>query len=198
MEPKIEMRKSAEIEHALLEVIHKRRSKRAYTDQPIDQKTIDSLFEAARWAPSSNNEQPWVYLYATRAQTELWSILFETLNDSNKVWASQAPLLVLTVVRKNFRRNDQPNGSAKYDLGGANAFLSLQATHMGLNVHQMGGFNRTQAMEKLHMPDSHEPVIMLAIGYPGVAESLPENLKLRELAPNERYTKDSFVMNKTF
>jgi nitroreductase len=192
------MQKSAQIEHPLLDVIHKRRSKRAYSDKAIDQGTIDSLFEAARWAPSSNNEQPWVYIYAKKDQPELWNKLFETLNESNKVWAENAQLLVLSVIRKNYLRNDQPNSSAKYDLGAANAFLSLQATHVGLNVHQLGGFNRQKATENMVIPETHEPVIIMAIGYPGIAESLPENLKVRELAPNERYTKDSFVMNKTF
>jgi len=198
MEPKIEMQKSAQVEHELLDVIHKRRSKRAYLNKPIEQNTIDSLFEAARWAPSSNNEQPWVYIYATKDQTVLWNKLFETLNESNKIWAENAPLLVLSVIRKNFLRNDQPNHSAKYDLGAANAFLSLQATHVGLNVHQLGGFNRQKAIENMVIPETHEPVIMMAIGYPGIAESLPENLKLREQTPSERYTKNSFVMNKTF
>ena len=192
------MQKSTQIEHTLLDVIHKRRSKRAYIDKPIEQNVIDALFEAARWAPSANNEQPWVYIYATKDQKELWNKLFETLNDSNRVWAENAPLLVLSVVRKNFLRNDLPNSSARYDLGAANAFLSLQATHEGLNVHQLGGFSKQKAIENMLIPETHEPVIIMAIGYPGVAESLPEKLKLRELAPNERYTKDSFVMNKTF
>ena len=198
MELKKEMQKSAQVEHELLEVIHKRRSKRAYLNKAVEQNIIDSLFEAARWAPSSNNEQPWVYIYATKDQTELWSKIFDTLNEGNKVWAESAPLLVLSVMRKNFLRNDQPNQSAKYDLGAANAFLSLQATHVGLNVHQLGGFNRQMATENMAIPDTHEPVIIMAIGYPGAAESLPENLKLREEKPNERYTKNSFVMNKTF
>lgn len=198
MKPKMEMQKSALVEHELLEVIHKRRSRRAYLSKAIDQATLDSLFEAARWAPSANNEQPWVYLYATKDQTTLWNKLFETLNDSNKIWAENAPLLVLSVIRKNFLGNDQPNTSAKYDLGAANAFLSLQATHVGLNVHQLGGFNRQKVVENMVIPETHEPVIMMAIGYPGTAESLPDNLKLREQTPNERYTKNSFVMNKTF
>jgi nitroreductase len=197
MDQKTEMQKSAQIEHELLDVIHKRRSKRAYLLKAIDQKIIDSLFEAARWAPSANNEQPWVYIYATKDQP-LWNKLFETLNDSNKIWAENAPLLVLSVIRKNFLRNDLPNGSAKYDLGAANAFLSLQATHVGLNVRQLGGFSGQKATENMMIPETHEPVIMMAIGYPGPAESLPENLKQRELTPNERYTKSSFVMNTTF
>jgi nitroreductase len=192
------MEKSAEIEHPLLEVIHQRRSLRAYENRSIEPEKIQALFEAARWAPSSSNEQPWVYIYATKDQPELWNKLFETLMDGNKIWAARAPLLILSLIRKNFVKNDKPNGSAKYDLGAANAFLSLQATHLGLNVHQMGGFDRQRATINLNVPDTHEVAVMMAVGYSGDPELLPENLKQRELSPRERYRKDSFVMNKTF
>lgn len=192
------MEKSTELEVPLLEVIQIRRSKRAYSDQSIEPEKIQSLFEAARWAPSSSNEQPWVYIYATKDQRELWQKLFDTLDDGNKIWAQHAPLLVMSLIRKNFIRNEKPNGSARYDLGGANAFLSLQATHLGLNVHQMGGFDRLKAMKNLSVPDTHEVAVMMAIGYSGNPETLPENLKLREISPRERYTQSAFVMNKTF
>ena len=135
------MQKSAEFESPVLDAIQQRRSRRAYRDKPVEVEKIHSLFEAARWAPSSVNEQPWLYLYATRDQAELWQKVFESLNDGNKVWAKNAPLLIVSLVRKNFIRNDHPNTSARYDLGGANALLSIQAAHLGLNVHQMGGFN---------------------------------------------------------
>jgi len=199
MEPVIAaMSKSSQVEFPVVELIEKRRSLRAYSSEPIDQESIDSLFEAARWAPSSVNEQPWVYMYATKDRGELWSKLLNTLVEGNRIWADQAPLLVLSMVRKNFIRNDRPNGSAKYDLGAANALLSLQATQLGLNVHQMGGFDKQQAIDSLQIPDTHEPVVMLAIGYPGQPELLSENLKSRELAPRERYTQEFFVMNKSF
>jgi nitroreductase len=101
-------------------------------------------------------------------------------------------------VRKNFIRNDHPNTSARYDLGAANAFLSLQAAHLGLNVHQMGGFDHTKLKENLNIPDNYEPVVVLAIGYPGDLQTLPDHLKQRELAPRERYLQQEFVMNKSF
>src|SRR5688500_16771752 len=137
MEVPIPMQKSSEFQSPIIELIQKRRSKRAYDDRPVEPEKIESLFEAARWAPSSVNEQPWLYIYATKGQP-LWSSIFEALLDGNKIWASHVPLLIVSLARKNFIRNDRPNGSARYDLGAANAFLSLQATHMGLNVHQMG------------------------------------------------------------
>jgi nitroreductase len=198
MEPLPRMQKSAEFESPILEVIQMRRSRRAYADKPVDKESINSLFEAARWAPSSVNEQPWLYLYATKDQSALWSKIFEPLNEGNKVWAKNAPLLILSLVRKNFMLNDRPNLSARYDLGAANAFLSLQAAHLGLNVHQMGGYNPSTIKSNLNIPDHYEPVVIMAIGYPGDATMLPENLKLRELAPRERYVQQEFVMNKTF
>ncbi|NOS94507.1 MAG: nitroreductase family protein [Cyclobacteriaceae bacterium] len=192
------MEKSSTIEQPLLEVIERRRSSRAYADKPVEPEKIKALFEAARWAPSSSNEQPWVYIYATQGQHELWSKLLNTLLEGNRIWANKAPLLVMALARKNFLANEKPNGSARYDLGAANAFLSLQATELGLNVHQMGGFNRETAKNELNIPDTHEAVVVMAIGYPGDVQMLAENFKLREAAPRERYVQDSFVMNQSF
>jgi nitroreductase len=194
----VTMLKSAEFESPILEVIQMRRSRRAYDAAPVEKEKISSLFEAARWAPSSVNEQPWMYLYATKDQTELWGKIFEALTEGNKVWAKNAPLLILSLVRKNHFRNDLPNVSARYDLGAANAFISLQAAHLGLNVHQMAGFSAAIAKKNLNIPDHFEPVVILGIGYPGNVEHLPENLKAREMAPRERYRQQEFVMNKSF
>ncbi|MBK5278234.1 MAG: nitroreductase family protein [Bacteroidia bacterium] len=192
------MQKSTQIEVQVIEEIQQRRSRRAYADNPIEPEKLHAIFEAARWAPSSMNEQPWTYIYATKNQPELWEKLFGVLNDGNKTWAGNAALLILSLARKKFRGNDQPNGSAKYDLGGANAFLSLQATHLGLNVHQMGGYDRLKAKEVLNISDAYEFGVMMAVGYPGDIESLPEGLRQRELAPRERYVQQEFAMNKSF
>lgn len=192
------MQKSAEFGAAVLDVIKKRRSRRAYASKTVEQEKIRSLFEAARWAPSSLNEQPWFYIYATADQQPLWNKIFEAVNEGNKVWARHAPLLIVSLARKNFIRFDSPNPSARYDLGAANAFLSLQAAHLGLNVHQMAGFDHKTVILNLGIPETYEPVIVMAIGYPGDTEKLPENLKARELAPRERYVEKEFVMNKSF
>jgi nitroreductase len=190
--------KSSDIEHPVFTEIRERRSRRAYSHQPVNEGDIKSLFEAARWAPSSSNEQPWVYLYATREQPELWNKIFDSLMEGNKIWAKDAPLLIVSMIRKNFLKNEKANGSAKFDLGAANAFLSLQATHLGLNVHQMGGFERDKAIANLNIPDTHEPVVVLAIGYLRDPDDLPEPFKTRETAPRERHTQDFFVMNNSF
>lgn len=190
--------KSTKIEYPVLTEIKDRRSKRAYSTTVVSEETIRSLFEAARWAPSSMNEQPWVYLYAVADNKELWNKIFASLNDSNKVWAQHAPLLVVSLARKTLLRNGAINGAAKYDVGAANALISLQATHAGLNVHQMGGYNKQILIDNLNIPETHEPTVVMAIGYAGDPESLTDNLKAREVAPRERYTQEFFVHTKPF
>ena len=193
------MQKSSEFSSPVLETIRQRRSRRAYASTPVEPEKIHSLFEAARWAPSSLNEQPWFYIYATREdQPELWQKIFDALNEGNKIWAHRAPLLIVSMVRKRFIRFDSENPAARYDLGAANAFLSLQAAHLGLNVHQIGGFNHGVIIKNLNIPEFLAPVIIMAIGYPGPLEELPENLQNRERAPRERYLKQEFVRNEAF
>lgn len=186
------------VETPVFETILLRKSRRAYSQQPVEPEKIRSLFEAARWAPSSVNEQPWTYLYATRKEEALWKKIFDTLSEGNKIWAKDAPLLIVSMVRKNFTRTGNVNTSAKYDLGGANAFLSLHATELGLNVHQMGGYDPATLRKDLNVPEAYELGVIMAVGYPGDADLLPENLKQRELAPRVRAQQDEFVMNKSF
>ncbi len=192
------MQKSNQIEHPVSDLIKNRKSIRAFSNQPIDPDKINSLFEATRWAPSSTNEQPWVYIYAARDQTELWDKLFSCLNDGNKAWAKDAPLLILSLARKSFTRFHGTNTYAMYDLGGANSFLSLQAVELGLQVRQMAGFHREKVIEQLNIPDTFEVGVFIAVGYPGDPETLPKNLKIREAAPRERFIQQEFVMNRGF
>ena len=192
------MQRSHEFHFPVLDLIQKRRSIRAFAPDLVEQEKINSLFEATRWAPSSTNEQPWVFIYATRDQTELWQKLFAPLNESNKVWAKDAPLLILSLTRKNFTRYEAPNAHALYDLGGANAFLSLQAVELGLQVRQMAGFDYDQAVSSLSIPDDYQVGVFMAVGYPGDPSVLPPNLKNREIAPRERFLQDVFVMNHPF
>jgi len=192
------MLKSNQVEHPVSDLIRNRKSTRAFSDRPIQEEHISSLFEATRWAPSSTNEQPWVYLYATRDQTVLWDKLFTCLNDGNKIWAKDAPLLILSLARKHFSNHIGANAYAMYDLGGANSFLALQAVELGLQVRQMAGFNRQRAIEQLNIPDAYDIGVFIAVGYPGDPQTLPEQLKLREFAPRERFLQREFVMNNTF
>ncbi|HYI78508.1 MAG TPA: nitroreductase family protein [Chryseolinea sp.] len=193
------MQKSNQVEHPILDLIKNRRSTRAFSNQPIEPERIYSLFEATRWAPSSTNEQPWLYIYATRDQAQLWHLLFDCLNEGNKLWAKDAPLLILSLARKNFSNYPGANAHAMYDLGGANSFLSLQAVEMGLQVRQMAGFNHKKTIEEIRIPEAtYEIGVFMAVGYPGDPETLPEKLKTRERAPRERFLQQEFVMNKIF
>jgi nitroreductase len=192
------MQKSSTIEHPISDLMRNRRSLRAFSSQAIETDKINSLFEATRWAPSSSNEQPWLYMYATRNQTELWSKFFDCLNDGNKIWMLDAPMLIVSLARKVFSRYDSENSHALYDLGGANAFLSLQAVEMGLQVRQMAGFSHSLAKQNLNIPDSYQLGVFMAVGYPGDPTRLPEKLQLRESAPRERFLQQEFVMNKIF
>ncbi len=189
---------STTIEKDILDIIASRRSLRSYAPTGLSSVQIETLFEAARWAPSSMNEQPWRFLYATKDQPALWSKIFDSLVDSNKIWAKDAPLLVVSMARNTFTRNDRPNPTAGYDLGSATAFLSLQATALGLNVHQMGGYNRETLRISLNIPPVFDPVVVMAVGFPGIPDNLPENLRERELAPRSRRPRSEFVMNQPF
>lgn len=192
------MERSSGIEYPVSPEIAGRKSTRAYSDRPVDEAHIRSLFEAVRWAPSSTNEQPWMYLYATNDQPEFRAKMNQAISESNRVWSDKAPLLMLALTRRTFLKNGSVNAHAEYDLGGANAFLSLQAVHLGMQVRQMAGFSKEVAIRELNIPDGYEPVVFIAIGYPGDALSLPEKLQLREAAPRERYRQETFVMNKSF
>ncbi len=189
---------SSEFESDILEIIKTRRSRRAFINKLVEPEKIKSLFEAARWAPSSVNEQPWTYVYAIASQHELWNKIFEALNPGNKIWAKDAPLLVVSLARKTFSMDERPNGSAKYDVGAANAFLSLQATHLGLNVHQIGGFDHRIMRQNLNVPENFDIGVVMAIGYTGDPTQLPTHLQERELSPRVRREQSEFVINHTF
>jgi len=193
------MKTTTNIEHPVAELIRNRKSVRAYDARPIEDEKINSLFEAARWAPSSANEQPWMYLYATRKdQPELWQKLYECLNVGNKLWAAGAPLLVLSLTRARFEKNNMPNGFAHFDLGAANSFLALQAVEMGLQLRQMGGYSQEQARKTLNIPDDFVLGSLIAVGYPGDPETLPEPLRTRELTPRSRRAQSEFTRTEIF
>lgn len=190
--------RSSEIHYPVAEIISERKSIRAFSAQPVEEEKIRSLFEAVRWAPSSSNEQPWVYLYATDAKPELRQKMIESLASGNQVWASQAPLIVLSLARKRFSRSGKDNSYAMYDLGGANSFLALQAVHLGLQVRQMAGYDRTKAVSLLNIPEDLEPGVFIAIGYAGNPDQLPEPIRAKELAPRERFLQETFVRSEAF
>ena len=179
----------------ILEVIKERRSIRAFSDKPVEEEKISALFEAARWAPSAMNEQPWQYIYAGKEDKALFNSIAESLMPGNRIWASNAPLLIVSMARKTFMDNGSHNGSAAHDTGMANYALSLQATQMGLYTHMMGGFDHSQLKENLNLTDDLQPIVIIAVGYPGDANVLPEALKQRENAKRSRKEHNEFVFS---
>jgi nitroreductase len=187
------MQKAAETEFPVHDLIRLRWSPRAFSDRPVEPEKLRSLLEAARWAPSSFNEQPWAYLLATREDPKEFARLLSVLMEGNIVWTQRAPVLMLSVAKLNFERNDRPNRHAFHDVGLATANLITQATAMGLYVHQMAGFHVEKARELFAIPKGWEPVAAIALGYPGEPDSLPGSLRDRELAPRTRKPLKEFV-----
>jgi nitroreductase len=160
----------------------------------VPQEVLASLFEAARWAPSSSNEQPWAFLVATKEDKEAHAKLLSTLVEFNQARAKQAPVLVIAVSELAFAKTGAPNRNAFYDTGSSVAHLSMEATARGLFVHQMAGFDPEKAKELLDIPEGWEPIAAFAIGYPGDPQSLSDRLRERELAPRTRKPISEFVM----
>jgi nitroreductase len=179
------MQKPAESSLPLHELIRERWSPRAFAKRSVEPEKIRSLLEAARWASSSWNGQPWSYLVATKDEPAEFARLASCLVDGN-AWAKQAPVLLLAVAAMNFAQNGKPNRHAFHDVGLANENLVLQAGAMGLVAHQMAGFLLDRAREIYQIPDGQEPLTMIAIGYPGVLDDLPEPLRARETTARSR------------
>ena len=188
------MKKPAPVQFPINELILNRWSPRAFADKPVSAEILCSLFEAARWAASSNNEQPWAYITATRDDKENHEKMLGTLVEFNASWAKNAPVLAIAVSNLRFSKNDTPNRNAHYDTGAATALLSVEATARGVAVHQMAGFDPEKARTAFNIPAGWEAIAALAIGYPGDPTSLPDKLKERELAPRTRKPISEFVM----
>lgn len=166
-------------------VLNERYSPRAFSDRDVSDAELDLLFEAARWAPSSHNDQPWRFLVTRRGQ-EGHAALLSSLIPSNQVWAGKAPVLVLNMVMRDFEFNGKPNYHAWHDMGGALAQLTAQATSMGIGLHQLAGFHAEVARVAFDIPERIELVSALAIGFPGDPEMLNGHLHERELTRSTR------------
>ena len=182
------MSKIAETDHPVNEMIARRWSPYAFADTPVSKDDLKSLFEAARWAASSYNEQPWRYIIATSDAPEEFKKLLSCLVEANQAWARYAPVLALGVAKRAFSRNGSPNRVALHDLGAASASLTFEASARGLMVHQMGGIRPEEARVLYGIPEEFEIVTALAIGYLGASSDLPDDYKERDFAPRKRRT----------
>jgi nitroreductase len=176
-------------EHGVDERFLGRWSPRAMSGGLIEEETLLSLFEAARWAPSSNNNQPWRFLYARR-DTKLWPLFFDLLAEGNRIWAIRAAVLIVVISRTTFDFNDKPSRTHSFDAGAAWENLALQGALKGLVVHAMQGFDYDRAKETLRIPEGYQVEAMIAIGKPGRKEELPENLREREFPSGRKALAD--------
>jgi nitroreductase len=180
------------------ELIVERYSPYAFAERAVSPEDLRSLFEAARWAPSSYNEQPWSYLVATSANPAEHARLLSCLVEGNQEWAKAAPVLALGCTNLRFTRGGKPNAAAQHDLGLASENLCLEATARGLCVHQMIGILPDKAREVFHVPEGVLPLTGLAIGYAADPASLPEKFKQRDLASRSRKPLADFVFGDKF
>jgi nitroreductase len=154
-------------------------SPRAMSGEPLADAELMRLFEAARWAPSTYNEQEWRFLYA-HCDTPHWPAFFGLLMEANQAWCARASVLMVVLSHKVFARNGNPNPVHTFDSGAAFENLALQGTTMGLVVHGMAGFDRGKARATLKVPDDYEVEAMVAVGHPGDPADLPPELQARE------------------
>ena len=185
--------KRASTDFPIHELLAERWSPYGFEDRPVAEADLHSLLEAARWAASSYNEQPWSFFVATREEPVEFERLLSCLVEPNQAWAKAAPVLLLCVVDLRFKRNDKDNRAAVHDLGLAAGNLLVEATARGLSVHQMIGILPDKAREVFGIPEHSEAWTAMAIGYKADPATLPDALKERDLAPRKRKPLSEFV-----
>jgi len=190
------LEKLAETQTPIHEILARRWSPLAFSGQSVEKEKLLSVLEAARWAPSSRNEQPWAFLLAMKGESQDFEAMAGILAGANRLWAEKAPVLILTLAHTQITKDGTPNRHGFYDTGQATANLLAQATSLGLATHQMGGFDVEAARSRFHVPAGWEPVSVIALGYRSEPESLPEQLRARELGPRSRRPLATFVFSR--
>lgn len=178
--------KKPELENPVQDFIEARWSPVGFDGRAVPRAELLSIFEAARWAPSAFNEQPWRYIVASRENPETFEGILSCLVDANRAWARHTGAIALGVTALNFKRNGKPNAFARHDLGLASAQLSAEASARGVLVHQMAGILPDRARELYGIPEYFEAVTALALGYPGENAELAEEIRARDAQPRRR------------
>ena len=178
----------------VLPVILERWSPRSFADRDVSAADLRVIFEAARWAPSSFNEQPWRFFVGAR-NSMTYSKIFEALVPSNQQWAKTAPVLILGVAKTRFSHNDTPNNYASHDLGAAMVLMTIQAASMGISTHQMAGFDWVSAREAFAIPETYAMGSVMALGYQGELADLPEKYQAQEQSPRSRKPLSEIVLS---
>jgi nitroreductase len=168
------------VEHPVLDVIRNRWSPAIYSPKPVEHEQLLTILEAARWAPSSYNAQPWSFLVAFKDEPEEFSRMLSCLVPQNVKWAQHVAVLMISVAKLQFD-NGTPNRHAWHDTGIATGFMMLQAASAGILAHGMAGFDPDKARELYNIPPTHDPVAAIGLGYPGDDEGAPEELRQRNV-----------------
>jgi len=187
------MEKPAQTDHPIQEILKRRWSPRAFADRMVESEKLRSLFEAARWAPSSFNEQPWFFIVATKEKLEEHARMLSCLVEKNQQWARLAPVLMVSVAKLKFAKTGKPNRHAFHDVGLAMGNMLVEATALGLCVHQMAGLFPEKVREIYGVPEGFEPVAAIALGYAAEVDVLPDTFREQELGPRTRKPIGSFV-----
>jgi len=185
--------KKAQTKYPVLELIKDRWSARSFSSKSISTEDLHTLAEAASWAPSANNEQPWQYILAPKG-TDKFERIFEALMEGNRPWCKNAAAFILSIARTHFEKNEKSNFYADHDLGMANALLLLQATSMQIFAHPMAGFEKPKIIESFGLTDLQKPMVVIALGYLDDAEKLEEPYKTRELTARNRKELHEFLI----
>lgn len=191
-----EVQKTRKPTYEVNPLILNRWSPRSFSGEEISDKLLFSLFEAARWAPSSFNNQPWRFIYAKRTSQD-WNLLLNLLGDSNKKWCANASALVVIISKKTFDYNGKPSITHQFDAGSAWQNLAIQAETQGFATHAMQGFDYERAKKELNVSDEYDVMAMVAIGKRAQKEKLPPELQEREI-PSDRRPLSEIVMEGKF
>lgn len=190
------MKTNRKAEYPILDAILHRWSPRAMSQEPISNKELMTLFEAARWAPSSYNNQPWQFIYAKQG-TQAWHTLFNLLVPFNQSWCENAAVLIVIISQNNFTQTGKPSRTHSFDTGAAWQNLAIQGAAMGLVVHGMEGFDYNRAQKELKIPNDYTIQAMCAVGHPGTSKDLSNELQERE-KPSNRKPIEEFVYEGSF
>lgn len=175
------------LEHEIMPVLTQRRSPRAYSDKAVSAEVVEQVFTAASSSASCFGEQPWRYIMGSQATSpEAFEKILGGMSEFNQAWAKKAPVLAVGVAKLQFSHDNNPNGWAKYDVGQATATLAVEATELGLQIHQMAGFLPDTLRAAFSIPEGFDPVVVFTLGYPGPASNLPDGLREKEIAPRTR------------
>lgn len=191
------MKKESKNDYDIHHIIRERWSPRAFAKTPVEKQKLQSLFEAARWAASAFNEQPWRFFVGQNGD-ETYQKILETLVPWNQQWAGKAPVLVLNMAKKTHAHNQKPNLTFAYDLGQAVAFMNLEAVNQGLISHQMSGFSADKAAGLFAIPEDYQAISVTAFGYYGDPDTLPEDMAKSEQEERTRKALNKLVFSTTF